>query len=165
MIPKAITAGLPSHIVTLERVTHDQAKHAIHLAIEGGCHIRRFDFYTGSYDYIRCTKVEVNQYLQDTRYPELFVSTDSVGGVWLAEDHRSREFHVCEGCNVGLANDDWTHLDLHDRGGRTDSVEATMELLLSPAMATDETSDGYIDCYLCNETVALGYQWTAPFKE
>lgn len=74
---------------------------------------------------------------------------------------------VCDGCNVGLANDDWTWLD-HSLSNqqaeeRYNVVHATMETLGHLSHVGDADEPGYFDCYLCDETqCGGGHRWATP---
>jgi len=62
---------------------------------------------------------------------------------------------VCDECTVGLANDDWSHLDYHHEADEADEVmtriTAMLEILGWLVPVGDADEPGYFDCGVCGE--------------
>ena len=68
----------------------------------------------------------------------------------------AQQYNLCDECNSGVANDDWSHLDdQHDDPVEADrefsAITATLEALgrLVPSHTGKES--GYFDCAVCDD--------------
>lgn len=71
------------------------------------------------------------------------------------------QYTLCDGCKVGVANDDWSHIsaahdDVADEEEAMASIEGTLELLGYLAFEEDADQPGYFDCAVCGETQCGG---------
>ena len=73
--------------------------------------------------------------------------------------NRTELFTVCDRCGVALTNNDFTSFDMNDMSDDDwTSVYASVDAM-GLAVRTDETIDGYGDCFVCSETVVDPTIW------
>jgi len=66
---------------------------------------------------------------------------------------------LCDECTCGVANDDWSHLDMHnprDAEEAMTTIKASLELYGRLTRAGDADMPGYFGCPLCGETQCGG---------
>jgi hypothetical protein len=70
-----------------------------------------------------------------------------------------KQYTVCDGCKVGLANDDWTHLDADQHLDDADRIMASVEAwaeLVGHLTYVGPGSDGYFTCPCCGDVAIDG---------
>jgi len=68
----------------------------------------------------------------------------------------TNQFRLCDSCNAGVANDDWTHLDYYHEPQEAEvehsKILATLETLGWLSHSHTSEDSGYFDCAVCDET-------------